>query len=53
MTACRSCRWSFPVMDHERNQVRMCWPGGDRSREQIVPKEPCGLYEDAEDSRDA
>lgn len=45
MTTCKTCRWSFKVLDHQRYPVLMCWPGGDRNREQIVPKVACAQFQ--------
>lgn len=38
MKTCRSCRWTFPVFDHEYRPVLMCWPNNDRQQERIAAK---------------
>jgi hypothetical protein len=41
---CKTCCHSFKVLDHERYQILMCWPGGNRHNEQIAPKVACELH---------
>lgn len=44
MSQCKTCRWAFPVRDHESRLVLLCWPAGDRFKEQIAAKE-CAKFE--------
>jgi len=52
MNKCVTCRWSFAACDYgdgdagefSLRPTLMCWPEGERSREQLAMK-PCEFYE--------
>ncbi len=46
MARCRTCHWSFAIPGdyREEGSVLMCWPDGDREREQLAGT-PCPQYQ--------
>jgi len=45
MNTCHTCRYSFAGVNEQLTPILICWPNGDRTREQIAPKATCEEFE--------